>query len=74
MEENFSTDQGAEGAGFRMIQIQYTQAYLLLYSPVPNRPGLVLVHSLKVEDPCSNSITDAPDFASSVSRYRHISV
>ena len=35
-----------------MTQERYVQAHLLLYSPVPNRPGL---GSLGVGDPCSRT-------------------
>ena len=37
--------------GFRMIQLHYIQAHLLLCGPVPNRLGMVLVHSLEFGDP-----------------------
>ena len=38
--------------GFRMIQVHYIQAHLLLCGPVPYRLGLVLVLSPEVGDPC----------------------
>ena len=41
------------GDGFRMIQAHYIQAHFLLWGPVPNRPGLVLVHGLAGGDPWS---------------------
>ena len=39
------------GDGFRIIQLHYTQAQLLLCSLIPNRPGLVPVQGLEVGDP-----------------------
>ena len=51
MEDSFSKDQD-EVDGFRMIQTQLIQAHLLLCGPVPNKPRLVLPHSLEVGDPC----------------------
>ena len=52
VEDNFSTDQG-RGDGFRMIQVHYTQAHLLLCGPCPSKPRPVPVPGLEVEDPCS---------------------
>ena len=51
VEDNFSTGQRG-GDCFRMIQVHYTQAHLLLGGLVPNRPGPVLVHGPEVGDPC----------------------
>ena len=51
MEDNFSTD-GVREDGFGMIQVHYIQAHLLLCSPIPNRPGLVLVCGPEVGEPC----------------------
>ena len=42
MEDSFFVDQD-EGDGFRMIQVHYVQAHLLLCILVPSRPALVLV-------------------------------
>ena len=35
-----------------MVQAHYIQVYLLLCSPVPNRPGQAPVRGLEVGDPC----------------------
>ena len=50
VEGNFSTVGG--GDGFGMILVHHIQAHLLLCGLVPNRPGLVPVCSLEVEDLC----------------------
>ena len=57
-EDNFSMDLGV-GDDFRMIQVHYIQAHLLLYSLVSNRSGPIPVHSLEVGDPCLNA-QDSP--------------
>lgn len=49
MEDSFPTDR-VVGDGFGVIEVHYREAHLPLCSPVPNRPGLVLVCSAEVGD------------------------
>lgn len=51
MGDNFSMDEGERGS-LVMIQVHDIQPHLLRCDPVPNRPGLVPVHSPEVEDSC----------------------
>ena len=44
------------GDGFRMIEVHYIQAHLLLCGLVPNRPGLVPVCGLEVGYPCQSHV------------------
>ena len=50
MEDNFPMEQ-RWGDGFGMIQVHYSQAYLLPHNPVPNRPARVPVHGPEVGAP-----------------------